>query len=245
VSSAPRIIRKKAMPSIFFSCIAYLLPKKPHFCFFISLLLMRVLFIAIILVFLHNSTVLAQSKLHIGYFVNPTLNLYQRTHQPKASSVIRERSSGQVLNVLPDIAAGIWVGKPHKWAVGLETGIAYHLFAFNLQDNIGMGALNIPLLLRGFIPLVSNQGAKIYLNVATGLQWNKTEFSARKTALMGSNDFFVTYCIEAAAGIAAVSQKQNQIRGLDLFFRTGFGTGGALSFQTGLRLNFWNAFFKK
>ena len=200
---------------------------------------MRVLYIALFSIFTLNC--FAQNNFHFGYYINPSLNLYQRTHQPEtAVTDNKERSSGQGLNILPGLSTGLWVGKAKTFALGVEAGVEYLPFSFNLQHFNGMGSVAFPLLLRGHIPIQKQHSSLISLDIAGGLQWNKSNLYLHNNSPL---PFFISYTFELAAGIGAVSQKANQIRGTDLFFRFGFGADKSMSFQTGLRMHFWNALF--
>lgn len=204
---------------------------------------MRLFYFILLFNALFTFSLHAQNKLHFGYYINPSLNLYQRIHQPKTFVVDgANRSSGQVLNLLPNLSTGLWFGQAQVWAVGVEGGVEYIPFSFNLQNYEGMGSVSFPVLLRGHFPLAKQHSSAITLDVAGGLQWNKTELYLDKNAPQAAyNPFFVTYTFEVAGGIGAISQKANQIRGVDLYFRFGFGADASMSFHTGLRVHFWNA----
>lgn len=186
----------------------------------------------------------AQQPVRLGYYVNPSLNLYQRAHLPDNIIIDgADRSLGQVLNLLPDISAGLWIGQAKNWALGLEAGVGYAPFSLNLQNYQGMGQLQFPFMLRAFIPLKKQQSMAISMNIAAGMQLNKTHlYFQPNNAPAEINNYFNTYLIEISGGAAAISQKATQIRGVDLFFRFGFGAQRAMSFQTGLRVHFWNSF---
>jgi hypothetical protein len=200
--------------------------------------------ILLIFSFFFFSHLTAQQQVRFGYYLNPSLNLYQRVHLP--NNLITDgsdRSLGQGLNLLPDLSAGLWIGQAKNWALGLEAGVSYAPFSFNLQNFEGMGNVQFPFMVRAFLPLKQQQSMAISLNIAAGMQINKTQLYFRPDdAPAGINSNFNTYLAEISGGIAAISQKATQIRGLDLFFRFGFGQEQAMSFQTGLRLHFWNSF---
>jgi hypothetical protein len=200
---------------------------------------MRILHIVLFCIL--SNICFAQNNFHFGYYINPSLNLYQRLHQPQtAFSDNKERSTGQGLNILPGLSTGLWIGKAKTFAIGLEAGVEYLPFSFNLQHFNGMGSLAFPVLMRAHIPIKKQHASHISLDVAGGLQWNKSNLYFNNN---NSLPFFISYTLEFAAGIGAVSQKAKQIRGTDLFFRFGFGADNSLSFQTGLRMHFWNALF--
>jgi hypothetical protein len=186
----------------------------------------------------------AQDQLRLGYYVNPSLNLYQRTHLPNSTLTDgSDRSSGQLFNILPDLSVGLWIGQAKNWTLGLEAGFGYHPFSFNVQNYNGLGSFQIPLMLRTFLPLKSQHSSAIHMNIATGIQINKTQlYFQPNNSLTSESVNFHTYLLEISGGLAAISQKATQIRGVDLFFRFGFGASQSLSFKTGLRVHFWNSF---
>ncbi len=210
--------------------------------------MMRIATLILFTYFLGFNFLKAQElPLRLGYYVNPSYSLYQRCHLP--NNIISDgsdRSTGQVLNLLPDLSAGLWVGQARNWALGLEAGVNFAPFSLNRQNYQGLGQLQFPFLLRAFLPIKKHHSSAISLNIASGMQLNRTHLYARgNNSPDDINTQFLTYLLEVAGGIAAISQKSTQIRGLDLFFRFGFGANQALSFQSGLRLHFWNSFKQK
>ncbi|BDS12626.1 hypothetical protein [Aureispira anguillae] len=186
----------------------------------------------------------ATPKLYVGYGLFMNYNLYcwyQKTSQADLSL----SSSGQVFNVLPGLGFNVWFGDVDRWILSIESAIEYAPFALDLAHYKGMGALSIPILAKAQFPIAKQQSLWLMLHVGAGAQLSKTELSARPPTHQNVfNPFFTTVIGEVGFHISAVGYRRQHIREVELFIRAGVGALGAVSFNSGLRMTFWNRFGK-
>lgn len=186
------------------------------------------------------------SKVQFGYLLYANYNLYHRYTKPSYLSP-KFRSSGQVLNVLPGLGTGFWVGKPTKWWLSLESGAEFAPFTLAVNKFKGMGSLAVPVLLKAHLPVAKQRSALVAINFGAGAQWTWSEIYAvptefkNRVSLRGS---FVTYIGELGLSLGAVNEHLKNIKDVSFYIRFGAGLGGAMAFNCGLRLSFWNGLLK-
>ncbi|MFT5648217.1 MAG: hypothetical protein ACI976_002915 [Aureispira sp.] len=183
-----------------------------------------------------------KTKIYAGYALFLNYNLYSWYQKP--NTIERPlSSSGQVFNVLPGLGMNLWLGDIDHWILSLEGGIEYLPFALDTDVYKGMGALSIPVLAKIQFPVAKQKSLWLMLHVGAGVQFLHTDIYARpNTVGIGFNRFFTSIVGEVGVHISTVGYKRQHIREVELFFRAGGAPFGTASFNTGLRLTFWNRF---
>jgi hypothetical protein len=180
------------------------------------------------------------SKLHFGYGLFISYNLYSWYERP-ATIDCTHSSSGQVFNILPGLGFNFWFGDIDHWIVSLEGAVEYTPFAIDLDKYKGLGALSIPVMAKVQFPIAKQKSLWLMLHAGTGAQFLKTEIFDRPTNLPNNtNPFFVSIVGEVGIHISAVGLKRQHIREIELFVRMGATPFGTMTFNSGLRLTFWN-----
>lgn len=187
------------------------------------------------------------SKIQFGYLLYANYNLYHWYQKPSSLSPVF-RSSGQVFNVLPGLGTGFWLGKPSKWWLSLESGVEFAPFTLDIDKFKGMGSLAIPLLFKVYLPVAKQLSALVSINFAAGAQWTWAELYAVPSEFQNratSQSSFITYVGELGLSLGAVSEHLRNIRDASFYIRFGGNIHGAMTFNCGLRLGFWNGLLKK
>lgn len=182
------------------------------------------------------------STLHVGYHLYMNYNLYSWFQQ---NSILpnSNNGSGQVLNILPGLGAGIWFGNIDRWAVAIEGGIEYLPFALDVDNYSGLGALSIPILSKAQFPVAKQKSLWLMLHAGAGIQFFSTDLYARPDNLSGLNPFWDASIIgEVGIHISAVGYHKQHIKEIEFFIRAGGFPTNTVSFNTGLRLTLWNKF---
>jgi hypothetical protein len=175
-------------------------------------------------------------NLHLGYSLGLSYNFYSWYAPPNYTT--SNYSTGQALNILPGLNAGLWLGDIDNWLLSLETEINFLPFALSLHNYNGLGSLEIPTLVKIQFPLSKQQSLWTFLHIGLGVQWQSVDLYARKE-LANYNQSYLTWVGELGWQIAAVAHHKHQIRTLEYFVRVGAQVD-ALSVNTGLRLRFSN-----
>jgi hypothetical protein len=124
---------------------------------------------------------------------------YQRPNNtPFAKQSNQHNSAGSILNVLPNLRLGVYSriqgrGYSH-YRIVLDAGIQFHPYSFDMNDNKGLGALSIPVLL-SFSWITHGE---LFFSLGGGVQYSKMEFFQSKTNPYKDiyNPFFMTYIAE-------------------------------------------------
>ncbi|MFK7798511.1 MAG: hypothetical protein AB8E82_13750 [Aureispira sp.] len=175
-------------------------------------------------------------NLHMGYSLGLSYNFYSWYAPPNYTA--SNYSTGQVLNILPGLNTGLWIGDVEHWLLSLETEINFLPFAFSLNKYNGLGSLEIPTLAKIQLPLSKQQSLWTFLHVGLGVQWQRVDLYDRKE-LANYNQTYITWIGELGWQIAAVAPHKHRLRTLEYFVRVGAQVN-ALSVNTGLRLRFSN-----
>lgn len=177
-----------------------------------------------------------KNDLHLGYSLGLSYNFYSWYAPPNYAT--SNYSTGQVLNLLPGLNTGLWIGDINHWLLSLETAINFLPFALSLNNYNGLGSLEVPTLVKIQLPLSKQQSLWTFLHIGLGVQWQSVDLYARKE-LTHYNQNYLTWVGELGWQIAAVAHHKHRIRTLEYFVRVGAQTN-ALSVNTGLRLRFSN-----
>ncbi|MCP4443349.1 MAG: hypothetical protein GY810_30985 [Aureispira sp.] len=185
-------------------------------------------------------------KVQFGYLLYANYNLYQWYQKP---TFLRAnfRSSGQILNVLPGLGLGLWVGKPKKWILSLEGGGEFAPFTLDINKFKGMGSIAVPALIKCSLPFSKQQSALFAINFGAGAQWTWSEIYAVPTEFKYGptlNTFFVTYIAEIGLSMGALGENLKRVRDFSFYARLGANVNGAITFNAGLRVGFWNGLLK-
>lgn len=193
----------------------------------------RVILLILSLLYLSKGT---KAQLHIGGSVYLEYSLYQWYQQPTTISATH-RSVGQVLNVLPAGGFGVWVGKPNAFYLNIEGGIAYHPFSLDLEEYSGLGALAIPLVARGIVPLDGDKGLSSFVGGGFGVQWSKNGlYCYPNNQKPTHNPFYATVVAEVNLGFGTGWNTEDKRTALlTLYFRVGVAAHAALTFNSGFR----------
>jgi len=182
------------------------------------------------------------TPLHIGYHIYMNYNLYSWFQQgnPWANP---NNGVGQVLNLLPGLGAGIWLGDVDRWTVAIEGGIEYLPFALDVDNYSGLGALSIPILSKAQFPIAKQKSLWLMLHAGAGLQFFTTDLYARPdNSPSNSSTWEASIIGELGIHITAVGYHKQHLKEIELFVRAGGFPTHTLSFTTGLRLTLWNKF---
>lgn len=175
--------------------------------------------------------------LFFGYKIDLGYNLYQWQEKGNAP----QRSVGQVLNVLPTVGGGIWIGR-HQWNLSLEAHIDYTPFSLDLQSYSGMGALALPVMVKGGY-IWGSKGSGVLFRAGLGTQWNSSEWYALpkgETRPPLHVDFSLLG--ELSAGLVAGDFRRSHAWSLELFIRLSSNPAQQWGVYTGLRVAFWDTF---
>lgn len=178
----------------------------------------------------------------VGYRFQADLNLYS-WHQ-KPTSIYKEKSSsGQVLNVLPGLGLGFWIGDVKHWLFSVEGSVRYLPFEFDMNQYKGLGSLAFPVQANLHFPIAKQNSTWVLLHLGGGLQWLKTDLYARPDAIQKfANPYYYTIYGEIGVHLAAVSKHLDHLREVEIFFQAGAGNDNSLFFSSGMKLSFWNQF---
>jgi hypothetical protein len=125
-----------------------------------------------------------------------------------SSIVGKDRSAGQVSNLLPSCRIGLLfdfdifckkgaIKRNDHFYLFVEAGIDYFPFARDVDHYKGLGAYSIPVSVSGQIPL-GNYGL---LSIGGGVQLTRMEFGQVPRAYKAfNNPIFVTYFVELGLG---------------------------------------------
>lgn len=186
----------------------------------------------------------SSSKLYAGYGLFMNYNLYCWYQKPSSIDVSLS-SSGQILNILPGVGLNFWFGDVDHWILSLEGAIEYMPFALDASVYKGLGALSIPILAKTQFPIVKQQSLWLMLHIGAGVQLLHTDIYARPLLYQNTyNPLFAAIVGEIGIHVSAVGYLRQHIREIEFFIRTGAGLLGAVGFNTGLRITFWNRFGK-
>lgn len=183
-----------------------------------------------------DSASAAKKNLHLGYSVGLSYNFYSWYAPPNYTA--SHYSTGQVLNILPGLNTGLWIGDVDNWMLSLETEINFLPFTLSVDQYNGLGSLEIPTLAKIQLPLSKQQSLWTFLHIGLGVQWQSVDLYARKE-LTNYNQTYLTWIGELGWQIAAVAHHKHRLRTLEYFIRVGAQVD-ALSINTGLRLRFSN-----
>lgn len=177
-----------------------------------------------------------KAQIQLGYNLHLGLNLYDYQKMGVDQRYQENDSEGQVLNILPSLGLGFWLGNARQLTLGLQGEMEFLPFRLNTADYKGMGAWQTPVSLRLAFPLWRQHSMAWRCSLAAGQLWQQAGvFSASPTAISRQ------HLVELSSDLAAISTKSDQIRALGLFFRYHW-QGEQSGFQLGLRLNYGNAF---
>lgn len=185
------------------------------------------------------------TKIHFGYglFVNYNLySWYQKPAYDKDGRIPNKNTSaGQVLNILPGLGANLWLGDIDNWILSIEAAVEYLPFALNLNNYQGMGAISIPTMAKVQFPIAKQQSLWLMAHVGLGVQFFETDLydKIRPNTPFGFA-FHKSIIGEIGIHVSAVAYKRQHIREIEFFVRAGGLPDGFVTFNTGLRLTFWN-----
>lgn len=179
------------------------------------------------------------SRIRVGYSLGLSYNLYSWYRAPNESRGNKPYSTGQVLNILPGVGVGFWLGDMDHWLLSLETEVNFLPLALSVQQYNGLGVLELPTLLKLQVPLSRQQSLWTFVHVAAGVQWQQIDLYDRSVASKHQRQY-LTWVGEIGVHLSAVAHKKHRLRELEYFIRLGAGEAGAFGWNTGLRLQFRN-----
>lgn len=135
-------------------------------------------------------------------------SLYQRYQRPNNTPFAKvsnqHNSAGQVLNVVPNLRAGISYSLidyySYIYRIGLDGGIQFHPYSIDSDAPKGNGAWSFPIMLTWNI--VGSEQNYVF-GISAGVQFSQMEIFGNKNNPYGklSNPFFMTYCVEVSYGL--------------------------------------------
>ena len=188
------------------------------------------------LLFFFMSSFGLKAQIQLGYKLQLGLNLYNCQKMGLDQRYQKNDSEGQILNLLPSLGLGLWLGNARRLSLELDGQIEFLPFHLNTAEYKGMGAWQTPVSLRLAFPLWRQHSMAWRCSLAGGQIWQQAGvFSASPTAISR------LHLVELSSDLAAISTKSDQIRALGLFFRYHW-RGELNGFQLGLRLDWGNSF---
>ncbi|MBK7811721.1 MAG: hypothetical protein IPI50_10865 [Saprospiraceae bacterium] len=166
------------------------------------------------------------------------LDIYQQYRNPSPTGQLKSgQSSGSVVSGVP---IGLQFGYSSK-NVGIALEISANLapLALDIQEYKGLGAVSIPLLLKGnFGALTGLSPDKLIgYSIGVGVQFNRTElFGLHKSFQYLERSFFPTLISEAAIG--------GGIGGFCLYFFARIGVGESQSMSLNFGINTKTSLYK-
>jgi hypothetical protein len=188
-----------------------------------------------------QNTKTASPTLKTGYSLSLSYNLYSWHRAPQLPDNPKPPpySTGQALNILPGLGAGLWLGTVDKWLLSLESELTFLPFALDVQHYRGLGVLEVPTLIKFQFPLSRQQSLWTFLHIGAGLQWQLLDLYDRALLPTQQRKYW-TYVGEIGWHLSAVAHQRHRIRELVYFVRFGFNQQAAINVQTGLQVYFRN-----
>lgn len=179
------------------------------------------------------------SNLRIGYSLGLSYNFYSWYRPPSISTNFEIYSTGQVLNILPGLHAGVWIGDVEHGLLSLQTELSFLPFALSLQQYSGLGVLEVPTLIKFQLPISRQQSLWTFVHLGAGVQWQAVDLYDKRPFSTHAQQY-MTWVGEIGFHLSAVAHSKHKIRELEYFVRIGAAPNGAFSANTGLRLCFRN-----
>ncbi|MCH2046460.1 MAG: hypothetical protein MK212_20260 [Saprospiraceae bacterium] len=178
------------------------------------------------------------SPFELGLQIPISYNLYHRYQGPTylgtSGNTLQERA-GQLLNILPGLGAGIWLGQPRYYTISLDAQIEYKPFSLRMGEFRGLGAYAIPILMRVQVPFWRTKGLALVGQLGGGVQLSQMNLYARPSNV-DQLSLSSTIVGEFAVGVLVGWDGGQPAWQLDVFTRIGRGRDRATSTNIGLRL---------
>lgn len=178
------------------------------------------------------------SPFEFGLQIPISYNLYHRYQSPTykgSSGQTEQERAGQILNILPGLGAGIWLGQPRYYIISVDAQIEYKPFSLRTGEFRGLGAYAVPILMRVHVPFLKTKGLALTGQLGGGVQLSQTNMYARPTNV-DQIPLSSTIVGELGVGVLIGWDGGQPAWQFDLFTRIGRGKNQAASTNIGLRL---------